>query len=241
MQELGDLETVVERLRRVQAEVAERARAAGRDPAGVTLVAVSKGQPVSAIEAAWKAGQRVFGESYVQEAKEKQEALAERGVREVEWHFVGPIQRNKTRAIAERFDWVHSLDRVVVAKRLSEQRPEERGKLRIFVEVNTSGEQSKRGVHPEEVLGFVREIAELPRLEVVGLMTIPEEGPEEVVRARFRLLAELRAWTVQAGFGLWGLSMGMSGDWHWAVAEGATHVRIGTAIFGERPRQRTRE
>ncbi len=228
--------TIAERVCALRAQIDAAARAAGRDPAEVTLVAVSKTQPAKALRAAYAAGQRVFGESYVQEALAKQAELADCAI---EWHFIGPIQRNKTRAIAEHFDWVHSLDRLVIAERLSVQRPATRPPLKVFIEVNLSAEASKAGVSPEQAPALAQRIAELPRLELVGLMTIPEPGLDEAAaRARFGQLRALREALRAAGLPLWALSMGMSADWRWAIEEGATHVRLGTALFGERPAAR---
>ena len=230
-------ETVQARLRAVTERIATAARAAGRDPANVSLVAVSKTFPADAVAAAHAAGQVAFGENYVQEAVEKIETLRpQRG--ELEWHFIGPIQSNKTRAIAEQFDWVQSIDRLKVAQRLSEQRLPELPSLNVLLQVNISGEGSKSGVVPAEVDALARAVGQLPRLRLRGLMAIPE--PEaDAARQRVPLAAmrtlfdRLRA----AGFAIDTLSMGMSADLESAVLEGSTMVRIGTAIFGERERK----
>jgi len=230
-------ETVQARLRAVTERIATAARAAGRDPASVSLVAVSKTFPADAVAAAHAAGQVAFGENYVQEAVEKIETLRpQRG--ELEWHFIGPIQSNKTRAIAEQFDWVQSIDRLKVAQRLSEQRPPELPSLNVLLQVNISGEGSKSGVEPDEVAALAQAVGQLPRLRLRGLMAIPE--PEaDAARQRVPLAAmrtlfdRLRA----AGFAIDTLSMGMSADLESAVLEGSTMVRIGTAIFGERERR----
>jgi pyridoxal phosphate enzyme (YggS family) len=225
-------ELLCRRLDALRARVAEAEVRAGRSPGSVTIVAVSKTQPPEAVRAAFACGQRVFGENYVQEGVAKVEALADLPL---EWHFIGPIQSNKTRAIAEHFAWVHSLDRLKVAERLAAQRPAALGPLQVLLQVNVSGEASKSGVAPEQVPALAQAVAALPGLRLRGLMCIPEPTSDEaVLRARFRTLRhcleELRA----RGLELDVLSMGMSGDFTLAIEEGATHVRLGTAIFGER-------
>jgi PLP dependent protein len=230
-------ETVRARLRAVTERIAKAALAAGRDPASVSLVAVSKTFPADAVAAAHAAGQVAFGENYVQEAVEKIETLrTQRG--ELEWHFIGPIQSNKTRAIAEQFDWVQSIDRLKVAQRLSEQRPPELPSLNVLLQVNISGEGSKSGIAPAEVEALARAVGQLPRLKLRGLMAIPEPeadaARQRVPLAAMRTLFDcLRA----AGLAIDTLSMGMSADLESAVLEGSTMVRIGTAIFGERERR----
>ncbi|WP_421621872.1 YggS family pyridoxal phosphate-dependent enzyme [Alkalilimnicola ehrlichii] len=219
--------------------VHERLRAAehrfGRDPGSVKLLAVSKTQPVSAIRAALAAGQHAFGENYLQEALDKQQALADTPA---EWHFIGALQSNKTREVAGHFDWCHTVDRLKIARRLSQQRPEERPPLNVCIQVNISGEASKAGVRPAGAAELAAQVAELPRLRLRGLMALP--APAEGLAAQRRPLAalrELQEHLVSSGLALDTLSMGMSGDLEAAVAEGATLVRIGTAIFG--PRQTT--
>lgn len=204
----------------------------GRPPGSVTLLAVSKTRPAVDIEEVASAGQRAFGESYAQEALGKIAALTHLPL---EWHFIGPIQTNKTRVIAEHFHWVHSIDRLKVAKRLSEQRPEAFPPLQVCLQVNVSGETSKSGVSPEQATELANAIAGLPRLVLRGLMTIPApcEGlaAQRVPFQRLRILREnMRA----GGLHLDTLSMGMSADLEAAIAEGATIVRVGTAIFGPR-------
>ena len=216
----------------VRERIAAAARAAGREPGDIALLAVSKTFAANAVRAAHAAGQRDFGENYVQEAMEKIAALSDLPLC---WHFIGPIQSNKTRAIAEHFDWVHSVDRVKIAQRLAESRPAGREPLDVCLQVNLSGEQSKSGVTPEGVRPLAEAVRTLPRLRLRGLMAIPEPGGDlSLQRRRFaglrRLLEQLNA----AGFGLDTLSMGMSQDLEAAVLEGATIVRVGTAIFGER-------
>ena len=224
-------------LQAVHERIASAARAAGRDPAAVSLLAVSKTFPPAAVAAAHAVGQRAFGENYVQEALDKMESLYDvRG--RLEWHFIGPIQSNKTRAIAEHFDWVQSVDRLRIAQRLSEQRPATLPPLNVLLQVNISGEASKSGIGPGDVEDLARQVARLPRLRLRGLMAIPEPDSEparqRVPLAAMRVLHErLRA----AGLALDTLSMGMSADLEAAVAEGSTMVRIGTAVFGERERK----
>lgn len=225
--------TIAARLQAVKERIARAGRAAGRLPQDVTLVAVSKTFPPAAIAEAHAAGQRDFGENYVQEGLEKVKALS--GL-ELTWHYVGPIQSNKTRPIAENFSWVHGVDREKIAVRLSEARPAHLPPLQICIQVNVSGEQSKSGVQPEQALELAKAISVLPRLQLRGLMAIPEPTADEALRHdRFRALRELRDEIVRAGVALDTLSMGMSDDMEAAIAEGATLVRIGTAIFGERP------
>lgn len=207
-----------------------------REPQTVLLLAVSKTfGPDTVIEAA-QAGQRAFGENYLQEALEKIVAVqAMQPDLLLEWHFIGPIQSNKTRPIAEHFDWVHSVDREKIAQRLSEQRPAHLPPLNVCLQVNISGEESKSGAAPEQVPELARKIAGLPRLKLRGLMAIPEPAAEaEKQRAPLRQLRQLFDALRAQGLALDTLSMGMSADLEAAIAEGATIVRIGTAIFGKR-------
>lgn len=217
---------------------------AGRAPDGVRLLAVSKTHPAALVAEAYAAGQADFGENYVQEAIEKMEALVQRLgpdlARRLEWHLIGPLQSNKTRLVAERFAWVHTLEREKIARRLSEQRPPGAAPLKVLIQVNLSGEASKSGVAPQEVSALARAVADMPRLELHGLMAIPEPSDDPAVqRARFRPLRELYERLQQEGFALDTLSMGMSGDLEAAIAEGATLVRVGTAIFGARERAKS--
>ena len=219
-------------LHTVRARIASAACAAGRDPAAIHLLAVSKTWPAGAVREAFAAGQRAFGENYVQEASEKASALGELGL---EWHFIGPLQSNKTRIVAEVFDWVHSVDRLKIAERLSTQRDAARAPLQLCLQVNVSGEQSKSGVPPHEVSALAHAVAALPRLRLRGLMCIPEpDGDPALLRRRFSLLRQLRDQLRAEGVDLDTLSMGMSHDLEAAIAEGATVVRVGTSIFGER-------
>jgi PLP dependent protein len=228
---------------RVLARISSAARAAGRDPADVSLLAVSKTFGPDDVLQLAACGQRAFAESYLQEALDKMSACRDRWPNRpsersasLEWHFIGPIQSNKTRPIAEAFDWVHSLDRDRVAERLSAQRPPGLAPLQVCIQVNLSGEASKSGCDPQHALTLAQRVACLPRLRLRGLMTIPEPTGDRVLqRERFgslaRLLADLRA----AGLPVDTLSMGMSDDLESAIAEGATIVRVGTALFGRRP------
>ncbi|WP_114649137.1 YggS family pyridoxal phosphate-dependent enzyme [Pseudothauera hydrothermalis] len=221
-------------LQAVRARIRAAAQACGRRPEEVTLVAVSKTWPAVAVREAAAAGLRAFGENYVQEGCAKAEALAELGL---EWHFIGPLQSNKTRLVASYFDWVHSVDRLKIAERLSAQRDIHRPPLNVCIQVNVSGEASKSGVAPADVAALARAVAGLPRLRLRGLMCIPEPTQDPaVLAARFGVLRTLRASLADEGLALDTLSMGMSHDLEAAIAAGATMVRVGTAIFGERQR-----
>ena len=226
------MENVARNLETVRARMEDAALRAGRDPEGIRLLAVSKMQPVEALAGAWEAGQRDFGENYLQEALPKMDAFADRAAH---WHFIGALQSNKTRAVAERFDWVHTVDRESIARRLSEQRPAELTPLHVCLQVNVSGEGSKGGVAPERLAALAGAVAGLPRLRLRGLMAIPAPAADEVAqRAPFRELRELMQTLNQHGHSLDTLSMGMSDDLEAAIAEGSTLVRVGTAIFGAR-------
>jgi PLP dependent protein len=231
------MSAISQNLQGVRASIARAANNdVARDPQQVMLLAVSKTfGPQAVIEAA-DAGQRAFGENYLQEALDKMVAVSAvlPDVR-LEWHFIGPIQSNKTRQIAAHFDWVHAIDREKIAQRLSEQRPPELPPLNVCLQVNVSGEASKSGVAPDEVLGLARAVAALPRLRLRGLMAIPEPAEGfEAQRAPFRQMHQLFERLRQQGIGLDTLSMGMSADMAAAIAEGSTMVRVGTAIFGKR-------
>jgi pyridoxal phosphate enzyme (YggS family) len=225
---------IARHLEAVQQRIASAAHSAGRDPHSVELLAVSKTFPADAVREAHAAGQRAFGENYVQEAIAKIDALADLRTH-LEWHFIGPLQSNKTRPVAERFDWVHSVDRLKIAQRLSEQRPDALPPLNVCLQVNVSGEASKSGVAPEQAAEVAHAIAALPRVVLRGLMSIPEpEGDLAAQRAPHRRLRELFDQLRAGGLALDTLSMGMSADLEAAVLEGATIVRVGTAIFGAR-------
>ena len=208
------------------------ARKYGRSPAEIRLLAVSKTCPADTVREAAACGHRAFGENYAQEGIEKTTALADL---DLEWHFIGPLQSNKTRQVAENFAWVHSLDRLKIAERLSSQRPPTLPPLQVCLQINVSGEASKSGADPAEAAVLARRIAVLPRLNLRGLMSIPEPTDDFVRQcAAFRQLRQLFERLKEEGLPLDTLSMGMSHDLEAAIAEGATLVRIGTAIFGER-------
>lgn len=227
--------SIADNLQAVNARIAAAARAAGRSPETVALLAVSKTWPAAAVSEAVAAGQRAFGENYVQEGVDKIATLAAAGEPALEWHFIGPLQSNKSRLVAEHFAWVHSIDRLKLAERLSAQRPAHLHPLQVCVQVNVSGEASKSGCAPHEAAALAQAVARLPSLTLRGLMCVPEPTDDVVQqRAAFRALAELQAALVAGGLRLDTLSMGMSHDLEAAVAEGATIVRIGTAIFGAR-------
>ena len=227
--------TVIDRLVQVQNRIAAACTAAGRPVQGVTLLAVSKTFAADAVREAFDGGQRSFGENYVQEALDKIAALADLR-KQLEWHLIGPLQSNKTRSVAAAFDWVQSVDRLKTAQRLSEQRPASLLPLQVCLQVNISGEASKSGLLPADVLSVAQAVAALPRLRLRGLMAIPEPVADLAAqRAPHRALRELLAMLNAAGLALDTLSMGMSADLEAAVAEGATLVRVGTAIFGGRP------
>lgn len=219
-----------ERLAAVRARIRRAELAAARPNGSVRLVAVSKTQPIEALMLAYQCGQRDFGENYLQEALAKQERLAHF---DIAWHFIGPIQSNKTRPIAARFDWVHSVDRLKIAERLSEQRPADLAPLNICIQVNVSGEASKSGVTLDALPDLLAAVAQLPRLRLRGLMAIPAPSADpERQRLAFRVLRQ--AFDDLADYGLDTLSMGMSDDLEAAVQEGTTLVRVGTAVFGPR-------
>ncbi|MGG7603898.1 YggS family pyridoxal phosphate-dependent enzyme [Massilia sp. BKSP1R2A-1] len=227
---------IAENLQAVEATIGAACASSGRGKNEVRLLAVSKTFPAEAVVEAMAAGQRAFGENYLQEGLDKMQEVARlQPDTPIEWHFIGPIQSNKTRPIATHFQWVHTVERLKIAQRLSEQRPEELGPLDICIQVNISGEASKSGAGEDELPELARLVAALPNLRLRGLMAIPEatkdEAQQRAAFARLRTLFEaLRA----QGLALDTLSMGMSGDLKAAVAEGATIVRIGSAIFGAR-------
>ena len=201
----------------------------------VTLLTVSKTFRAEAVREAFAAGEHRFGENYVQEGVDKIAALADLRT-QLEWHLIGPLQSNKTRVVAEQFDWVHSVDRLKIAQRLNEQRPAGLPLLNVCLQVNISGEVSKSGLRPDEVPAVARDVTALPRLRLRGLMAIPEPAPTiEAQRAPHHALRELLRSLQSQGLALDTLSIGMSDDLEAAIAEGATIVRIGSAIFGRRP------
>ena len=230
------MSTIEDKLNEVRARVTAACKKAGRDPASVTLLAVSKTFPAQAVAQAAASGQRAFGENYIQEGVDKITQLADLTHRlGLQWHCIGPVQSNKTRLVAEHFDWVHSVDRLKIAQRLSEQRPASLAPLQVCIQVNIDGSDTKSGVAPQGALALAREVAALPRLALRGLMTIPQPAPDfdsqRAVHARARaLFDELRA----QGLALDTLSMGMTADLEAAIDAGSTMVRVGTAIFGQR-------
>jgi len=216
----------------VKQRIRDAASTYGRDPDSIQLLAISKTRPSSDIEAAYRSGQRAFGENYLQDALPKIEALAHL---EIEWHFIGAIQSNKTADIARHFSWVHTLEREKIARRLNDQRPAELPPLNVFIQVNISGEASKSGIKPTEVASLAAIIAELPNINLRGLMAIPSpETTFEAQSSNFKALFGLQTQLIEQGFQLDNLSIGMSNDLEAAVAEGATWLRIGSAIFGQR-------
>jgi len=223
------MSTIAENIAKVGARIREAAQASQHNLADIGLLAVSKTKPAAAIREAYAAGLRDFGENYLQEALEKQAELSDLPLI---WHFIGPIQSNKTRPIAEHFDWVHSVDRLKIAQRLSEQRPAHLPPLNICLQVNVSAEDSKSGCSPEALPELAKAIAALPNLRLRGLMAIPE--PTDDVAAQHAAFAQLRQLRDDLALNLDTLSMGMSHDLEAAIAEGATWVRIGTALFGAR-------
>ena len=229
---MESITTVTSRLQAVRARIAGVAQSVGRQPDEIILLVASKTHSAERVREAWNAGQTIFGENYLQEALAKMPALADLPI---EWHFIGPIQSNKTKRIAENFVWVHSVDRVKIADRLAKDRHESLPPLQICLQVNVSGEASKSGVAPEELASLAAHIVRLPRLKLRGLMAVPELTTATALqRSQFHMLWELFARLKRDGYELDTLSMGMSEDMDIAIAEGATMVRVGTAIFGPR-------
>lgn len=227
--------TIADKLQQVQHQVAAACARAGRDPASVALLAVSKTFGPEAVCEAARAGQRAFGENYIQEAVEKMAAVQALGAPALQWHCIGPVQSNKTRLVAEHFDWMHTVDRLRIAERLSAQRPAHLPPLQVCIEVNVSGEASKRGVAPADLPALAAQVAGLPGLALRGLMAIPApETNPAAQRAAFRRVRAAFDDLIARGHVLDTLSMGMSADLEAAIPEGATIVRIGTALFGER-------
>ena len=226
--------TISANLQAVLARIHAAAQQYGRNPGDISLLAVSKTRPASDVREAAGAGQKAFGENYVQEGVNKRTELDLAGL---EWHFIGPLQSNKTRLVAESFDWVHSIDRLKIAERLSEQRPGSRPPLQVCLQVNVSGERTKGGVSIDEVPAMARQLMRLPRLRLRGLMAIPAPTDNFLQqRQAFCRLRERYEQLKKDGLPLDTLSIGMTHDLEAAIAEGATLVRIGTAIFGERSR-----
>jgi pyridoxal phosphate enzyme (YggS family) len=224
--------SIADNLAQVHAQIQAACQAAGRAESSVSLLAVSKTWGADAVRAAHAAGQTAFGENYIQEAVDKIMALQDLPL---EWHCIGPIQSNKTRLVAEHFDWVHSIDRLKIAQRLSEQRPAHLPPLQVCIQVNVDGGETKSGVSPQDLPALAQALAALPNMRLRGLMTIPEPAESEAaaraVHRQARLLLES---LIAQGLALDTLSMGMSADMAPAIAEGSTLVRVGTAIFGRR-------
>lgn len=232
MKNESNLNTITAHLQATLARIADAVTKADRGHDTVQLIAVSKAQPAIALREAFSAGQVAFGENYLQEALNKQNELSDLAI---EWHFIGPIQSNKTQAIAQNFAWVHGVDRLKIAQRLNDARSE-KIPLQICIQVNVSNEDSKSGVLPNEVYALAEAIRMLPHLNLRGLMAIPEPTNNvELQHQQFKIVQALFEQLNQQGFALDTLSMGMSGDYDVAIAEGATMVRIGSAIFGARP------
>lgn len=228
--------TIALNIQLIQARITEYEKKYDRVPGSVQLLAVSKTRPIEDIHAAIQAQQLHFGENYLQDALAKITAISkDQSNHSIEWHFIGPIQSNKTQPIAQHFSWVHSVDRLKIARRLSEQRQSTQTPLNICLQVNTSGESSKSGVSPEETVNLAKEMSLLPNIKLRGLMTIPASSNDLIQqRQPFRLLHELEEECITQGLSLDTLSMGMTNDMEAAIAEGSTMVRIGTAIFGAR-------
>ena len=229
---MEQIATVASRLQAVKDRIARVAQSVGRSPDDITLLVASKTHQAERVREAWHAGQKIFGENYLQEALAKMPDLADLPI---EWHFIGPIQSNKTKRITENFVWVHSVDRIKIADRLAKDRPESLPPLQICLQVNVSGEDSKSGVQPEELVQLAAHVVRLPRLKLRGLMAVPELTTATALqRSQFHMLWGLFDRLRKDGYELDTLSMGMSEDMEIAIAEGATTVRVGTAIFGPR-------
>ncbi|MCG6230363.1 MULTISPECIES: YggS family pyridoxal phosphate-dependent enzyme [Vibrio] len=230
------MSSIQQNLEHITSQIENAQQKCGRSRSSVQLLAVSKTKPVEAILEAAEAGQRAFGENYVQEGCDKVQFFAEHHPElNLEWHFIGPLQSNKTRLIAEHFDWMHTIDRAKIAQRLSEQRPAHLPPLQVLIQVNTSGEASKSGVSENDLFTLAELISGLPNLTLRGLMSIPENVPDYASQlAAFRQLAALKDQLAEKYDGIDTLSMGMSGDMAAAIEAGSTIVRIGTAIFGQR-------
>lgn len=224
--------TIAHNIKSIRAQIEEIAQKYARQPDSIQLLAVSKTRPIEDVQAAFAENQHHFGENYLQDALSKIENISESSI---EWHFIGPIQSNKTRQIAENFNWVHTIDRFKIAQRLSDQRSPAQKPLNLCIQVNVSGESSKSGIHIEDTLTLAKHISLLPNIHLRGLMTIPAATNDfELQKQSFRLLRELKDEIQSQGIELDTLSMGMSNDMEAAIAEGSTIVRIGTAIFGAR-------
>ena len=228
--------TIADQIDQVKAQIAQATAQAGRAPGSVQLLAVSKTFPAQAVRAAAATGQTAFGENYVQEAVEKIQTLAD--LPQLEWHCIGPLQSRKTGLVAQHFAWLHSLDRLDIAQRLSRQRPEQLPPLQVCLQVNMDGGANKSGLAPADVLAFAQQVVQLPQLQLRGLMSIPEpySNPADTLAVHQQTKALFDSVGAQLQLPHWDtLSMGMSGDMDLAIAAGSTMVRVGTAIFGHRP------
>ncbi|WP_413721429.1 YggS family pyridoxal phosphate-dependent enzyme [Sodalis sp. RH23] len=230
------MSTIEQNLQQVTERISATARQCGRDPQEITLLAVSKTKPVTAIEEAIRAGQTAFGENYVQEGLEKISYFRQKAVTPpLSWHFIGPLQSNKSRLVAEHFDWLHTLDRLQLAQRLNNQRPPALAPLNVLIQINISGEESKSGIAPHLMADLAAQVAELPRLRLRGLMAIPApQADYQRQLAVFQQMAALFADLRRSHPGADTLSLGMTDDMPAAIVAGSTLVRIGTAIFGAR-------
>ncbi|MCG6346786.1 YggS family pyridoxal phosphate-dependent enzyme [Vibrio fluvialis] len=235
------MSSIQQNLEHITSQIENAQQKCGRPRSSVQLLAVSKTKPVEAILEAAQAGQRAFGENYVQEGCDKVQFFADHHPElDLEWHFIGPLQSNKTRLIAEHFDWMHTIDRAKIAQRLNEQRPAHLPPLQVLIQVNTSGESSKSGISENDLFTLAELISGLPNLTLRGLMSIPENVPDYPSQlAAFRQLAALKDRLAEKYDGIDTLSMGMSGDMEAAIEAGSTIVRIGTAIFGQRDYSRS--
>jgi pyridoxal phosphate enzyme (YggS family) len=230
------MSSIQQNIEHITSQIRHDEQKGGRSPESVQLLAVSKTKPVEAVLEAYQSGQVAFGENYVQEGVSKVQHFAEHYPDyRIEWHFIGPIQSNKSRPVAEHFDWVHTIDRAKIAQRLNDQRPSELKPLQVLIQVNTSGEDSKSGVNDAEIFELAELISRLPNLTLRGLMSIPANVPDYESQLRaFKQLSELKHKLAQQYTDVDTLSMGMSGDMDAAIEAGSTMVRIGTAIFGAR-------
>lgn len=229
------MNTIAERLQSAYHQITQECTKLGSNPANVQLIAVSKTKPLAAIEAAYQQGQRHFAENYPQEFADKASQL---NYPDLIWHFIGPLQSNKTKLIAEHASWFHSLDRLKIAKRLSEQRSDTQPPLQVLLQINISGEVTKAGIRPEDMMSLAKEICQLEKLQLRGLMAIPAPSDQQPVEHSFQRMQQLSQELQQAYPAATELSMGMSNDWPSALRYGATMIRLGTAIFGERTYER---
>ncbi|WP_434926821.1 YggS family pyridoxal phosphate-dependent enzyme [Shewanella sp. HL-SH2] len=226
--------TIADRLSIAQSRMNQAAQKCSRSPSEIKLLAVSKTKPISDIIEAYQAGQRLFGENYVQEGEQKIIAM-QQAYPDIEWHFIGPLQSNKTKIVAEHFDWMHTLSREKTAKRLNDQRPAQKAPLQVCIQVNISQEDTKSGIDAQAVIELAKQISQMPNLSLRGVMAIPTATDDvNVQQAEFSQLKQIYQQLQQQFEGIDTLSMGMSGDLDMAIANGSTMVRIGSAIFGDR-------